>query len=268
MYHHLRCHKQCLGANYVSKQPIVAVTATSDKVNGSDKVRVNRAYIDAIRAAGLIPLVVPPMTAEEAPAVLDAVQGLVLTGGGDIEPALFGAARHPATGPAHELRDQCELALAKAAAARRLPTLAICRGVQVLNVAMGGSLVQDIPSEVKTTIDHDAEGARSSRVHLVEVDGASRLAGIVGANRIMTNSFHHQSVERVASGLRTVATAPDSVVEAVECTDRAWWAVGVQWHPEELTRTPEDWDRKLFAAFAEAVRGQSPGSESDSDPRL
>jgi gamma-glutamyl-gamma-aminobutyrate hydrolase PuuD len=160
------------------------------------------------------------MTAEDAPAILDAVQGLVLTGGGDIDPVLFGAARHPATGPANELRDECELALAREAAARKLPTLAICRGVQVLNVALGGTLVQDIPSAIRTTIEHDAETERSSRVHDVAIDRQSRLAGIFGADRITTNSFHHQSVERLASGLHTVATAPDDVIEAVECTDR------------------------------------------------
>jgi putative glutamine amidotransferase len=241
----------------VQKPPIVAVTATTDIVRGSGKVRVNRAYTDAIRAAGLIPLVVPPMTAGEAPAVLDAVRGLVLTGGEDVDPALFGAPRHPATGPANDLRDECELALARAAAARKLPTFAICRGVQVLNVALGGTLVQDIPAQIGSRIGHDAESARSSRVHDVAIDHGSRLAGIVGSNRISTNSFHHQSVERLAAGLRTVATAPDDVIEAVECADRAWWAVGVQWHPEELTQTPEDWDRRLFAAFAEAVRGRA-----------
>jgi putative glutamine amidotransferase len=224
-------------------------------VNDSGKVTVNRAYTDAILAAGLVPLVVPPMSEAGALAILDAVDGLVLTGGEDVDPAHFGAPRHPATGPANDLRDRIELALAKEAAARKLPTLAICRGVQVLNIALGGTLVQDIPSEVDSKIEHDARSARSSRVHDVSVDAGSRLAGIVGSDRITTNSFHHQSVDRLAGGLTTVATSPDGVVEAVECSDRGWWAVGVQWHPEELTATAEDWDRKLFAAFAEAVRG-------------
>lgn len=233
---------------------IVAVTASTKMVNDSGKVTVNRAYTDAISAAGLVPLVVPPMTEDGARAILDAVQGLVLTGGEDVDPAHFGAPRHPATGPANDLRDRIELALAKEAAARKLPTLAICRGVQVLNVALGGTLVQDIPSEMKTSIDHDAASARSSRVHEVSVDSGTRLAEIVRSGRISTNSFHHQSVDRLAPGLCTVARSPDGVVEAVECADRAWWAVGVQWHPEELTASAEDWDRRLFEAFAAAVR--------------
>jgi putative glutamine amidotransferase len=237
----------------VRKLPFVAVTATSDAGQDRARVRVNRAYTDAILAAGLIPLVIPPMGGDAAAAILDSVEGLLLTGGEDIDPALFGAARHPATGPANDKRDQIELALAREAARRKMPTLAICRGVQVLNVALGGTLVQDIPSEVGKSLDHDAEGARSQRVHGVAVSSGSRLSEIVNAAEINTNSFHHQSVDRLGEGLRITARSPDGVVEAVECADRAWWAIGVQWHPEELTGTPEDWDRKLFEAFAHAV---------------
>jgi putative glutamine amidotransferase len=235
--------------------PLVAVTASTKIVNGAAKVTVNRPYTDALLAAGLVPVVVPPMSEDGAAAILDSVRGLVLTGGEDVDPAHFGAPRHPATGPANDLRDRIELALAKEAAARRMPTLAICRGVQVLNVALGGTLVQDIPSELATAIEHDAKSARSSRVHPVEIDAASRLSSIVSSRQISTNSFHHQSVDRLAPGLSTVATSADGVIEAVECADPAWWMVGVQWHPEELTGTTEDWDRSLFAAFANAVRG-------------
>ena len=238
-----------------AKSAVVAITATSEHVRDSTRVRVNRAYTDAIVAAGLIPLVVPPVPAELAPAILDAVAGLVLTGGEDLDPSYFGAVRHPATGVANEDRDRCELALAREAAARRLPTLAICRGVQVLNVALGGSLIQDLPTEHRGAVDHDADSARGTRVHDVDVAAGSRLGGIVDARSISTNSFHHQAVDRLGAGLCTVATSPDGVVEAVECTDRAWWMVGVQWHPEELTATPEEWDRRLFKAFADAVRG-------------
>ena len=236
--------------------PIIAVTATAERVKDSTRVRVNRAYTDAIVASGMIPLVVPPVPASMASAILDAVAGLVLTGGEDVDPAYFGAERHPATGPANDDRDRCELALAREAAARRLPTLAICRGVQVLNVALGGSLIQDLPSEHTGSVEHDAKGSRHDRVHAVDVSSGSRLGQILGARSIATNSFHHQAVDRLAAGLCTVATSSDGVVEAVECTDRAWWMVGVQWHPEELTATPEEWDRRLFAAFAEAVRAQ------------
>lgn len=241
---------------HLPKLPIVAVTATSEAGRRYEEIRVHRAYTDAILAAGLVPLVVPPMAQDAIAAIMDTVSGLVLTGGDDLDPSLFGAARHPATSDAHELRDRCEIALAREAAARRMPVLAICRGVQVLNVAMGGTLVQDIPSEIPGSLQHSAETARSERVHEVTIDAGSRLGGIVQAAKITTNSFHHQSVGRLANGLKTVGESPDGVIEAVECSDRGWWAVGVQWHPEELTRTAEDWDRKLFAAFADAVRGR------------
>jgi len=217
-------------------------------------VRINRAYTDAIVEAGLIPIVIPPVPPEHAAAILDSVGGLVLTGGEDVDPSLFGADRHPQTGNANDDRDRCEIALAREAAARRLPTLAICRGVQVLNVALGGTLIQDLPTEVGSSVDHDAESRRSVRVHAVDVSSGSRLGGIVCDRSIATNSFHHQAVDQLGTGLRVVAKSPDGVVEAVECADRAWWAIGVQWHPEELTGTPEEWDRRLFAAFAEAVR--------------
>ena len=245
-------------ASSVPKSLIVAVTATSERVKDSDRVRVNRAYTDAILAAGLIPLIVPPMSTKLVPAILDSVGGLFLTGGEDVDPSYFGAARHPATSAANDDRDRCEIALAREASVRRIPTLAVCRGVQILNVALGGSLIQDLPSEHGGPVDHDAEGRRNLRVHSVEVSAGSRLGGIIDASSIATNSFHHQAVDKIGAGLRAVARSSDGVVEAVECTDRAWWAIGVQWHPEELTETPEEWDRRLFSAFADAVRGSRP----------
>src|SRR4051812_36307048 len=128
-------------ASSVPKSAFVAVTATSEREGHKARVRVNRAYTDALLAAGLIPLVVPPLPPEMAPRILDTVSGLVLTGGEDLDPSYFGAERHPATGDANDDRDRCELALAREAAARHMPTLAICRGVQVLNVALGGTLI-------------------------------------------------------------------------------------------------------------------------------
>jgi putative glutamine amidotransferase len=252
MYHHSRHHKRSRN-NLVRTAPTVAVTATSEPGKRYQEIRIHKAYTDALLGAGLIPLVVPPMPAAQARALLDSVDGLVLTGGEDVDPEYFREPRHPATGSPHALRDECELALARAAFERRMPTLAICRGIQVLNVAMGGSLVQDIPAQVPGAIRHSAEAARSERVHGVKVAAGSRLGGIVGSTAIATNSFHHQSVARLASGLSTSATSEDGVVEAVESTDPGWWAVGVQWHPEELVGTPDDWDRRLFAAFAEAI---------------
>lgn len=233
---------------------MVIVTATTEIIRGVPRVRVNEAYTDALVAAGLVPIVLPPIDAGLAIAALSDMAGLVLTGGEDVDPALFGETAHAETGAPHHLRDSYELALARTAAERRIPTLAICRGAQVVNIALGGSLVQDIPSQRPGSVAHDPAGHRSDRVHRIDIDGDSRLARDVDATSISTNSFHHQSVDRVGAGLRITARSEDGIVEALEPVDPKWWMVAVQWHPEELTETPEDWDRRLFAAFGAAVR--------------
>lgn len=240
----------------MAPSPFIIVTATTESIRGTPRVRVNEAYTNALAACGLIPIVLPPMDPSAAVSALDQVSGLVLTGGEDVDPALFGEAPHPATGTPHAARDAYELALARAAAERRVPTLAICRGLQVLNVALGGTLIQDIPSQRPGTQAHETESKtqRAERVHHVAIDRECRLARIVGSASITTNSSHHQSLNRVAAALRVTGRADDEIVEAVEPRDESWWMVGVQWHPEELTATPEDWDRRLFAAFAETVR--------------
>jgi putative glutamine amidotransferase len=234
--------------------PFVIVSATTEIIRAVARVRVNEAYTDALAAAGLIPVVLPPMDPSLATAALNDVAGLVLTGGEDMDPRLFGEDRHPATGEPHAARDMYELALARAACAHRIPTLAICRGMQVMNVALGGTLVQDIPTQRPGSIDHDPSGKRADRVHRVDVDASSKLSRALGATLVFTNSSHHQSVHEVGADLRVTAKSQDDVVEGVESVDPAWWMVGVQWHPEELTATAEDWDRRLFGAFADAVR--------------
>lgn len=234
--------------------PFVIVTATTETLRGRSRVRVNEAYTDALVAVGLIPVILPPIDAAIAAAAMTDMAGLVLTGGEDVDPHRFGQEPHPQTGAPHQARDAYELSLARSAFERRVPTLAICRGAQVMNVALGGTLVQDIASQHPSGIDHDQSGRRNDRVHEVEIDRHSRLAGIVGSARIFTNSSHHQSIDRVGDGLRVVARSSDGIVEGAESTDPAWWMVAVQWHPEELTTTAEDWDRRLFSAFADEAR--------------
>ena len=217
------------------------------------RVRLNEAYVEAAREAGLIPLVLPPLDPAELSPVLDAVDGLVLTGGEDVDPAEYGAARSEKTEGIHARRDKCEIAALKLARERRMPTLAICRGLQVANVALGGTLVQDIPTERPSDVVHDLAKERAARVHGVSVDKGSRLADVLGDTSITVNSSHHQAVDRVAPGLRVTARSPDGVIEGVEWTADDWWLLGVQWHPEELTRDDKPWDRRLFAAFARVV---------------
>jgi len=196
-----------------------------------------------------------------APSVLDSVVGLVLTGGEDVEPGRYGAAPHP-TVESHAARDECEIALVLAARKRAMPTFAICRGAQVVNVALGGTLVRDIPSERRGGLGHDPGGARDARVHEAHVEGDTKLAEMLGTEHLTINSFHHQAVDRLGNALRVSARAPDGIIEAIESTDPDWWMVGVQWHPEELIESAEAWDRQLFAAFAQRVRERSPEAVS------
>lgn len=234
--------------------PLVALTSTTKDIGGMMRVRLNEAYVDAVRAAGLTPLVVPPIDPEELGPIVAAVAGVVLTGGEDVDPAEYGARPGPKTAPAHRQRDRCEIGLVRMARDRRLPTLAICRGIQVLNVALGGTLVQDIASERRDSIEHDRSDLREARVHDVRIEDDSILARAVGATTISVNSSHHQAVERVAPGLRVTGRAPDDIVEGMEWEGDDWWMLGVQWHPEELVRDAAAWDRGLFRAFADRLR--------------
>ena len=233
--------------------PLVAVTASTEVIRGALRLRVNAAYTDAIRGSGLLPLVLPVLDPADAAAALDGMAGLVLTGGEDVNPARYGAAPHSRLGEVNDGRDAFETALVAAARERALPTLAICRGVQILNVALGGTLVQDIPSERPDAIVHNGQWARTARVHEVDVVPRSRLARALGTERPVVNSMHHQAIATVSPSLATVARAPDDIVEGVEWPNDDWWLLGVQWHPEELVGAPEPWDRALLAAFAEVV---------------
>jgi len=244
--------------------PVVAVTASARLIDGVERVRLNAAYVRALESVGLVPIVVPPLgSVGAALRVLDAVAGLVLSGGEDVDPSRYGATPHPELGPINCARDETELALLARAREIGMPTLAICRGIQVVNVALGGTLVQDLPSQRQDVAAHDVDDERDSRVHGVRVDAASRLASILGAESLGVNSIHHQAVDRLGRAMRVSARADDGTVEGVESDDPNWWMVGVQWHPEELTSTPEPWDRRLFAAFAAACRaGVSSASTS------
>jgi putative glutamine amidotransferase len=232
---------------------IVAITSTTKVIEGHPRVRLNEAYVRALEGAGLVPLVVPPLDAADADAILDAVQGLVLSGGEDVAPAEFGAAPSPRTYPPHRPRDRTELRLARRAQERRVPTLAICRGIQLVNVALGGTLIQDIPSEIPRALAHDLPERRTERVHDITVEKGSALALALGADRLSVNSSHHQAIDRVADGLTVVARSPDGVIEGAEWTGDDWWMLAVQWHPEELVSDGKPWDRNLFAAFAAAL---------------
>ena len=192
---------------------------------------------------------------DEDPAdVVMQIDGLLLTGGGDVDPALYGEARHPTVQDAEPGRDRFEIDLAKRAIQTDLPMLAICRGTQVLNVASGGTLVQDIPTAVDTTVSHSVDKA-GEVVHAVSVARGSRLEQSLGGSLdadclCRVNSRHHQSVGRVGRSFVASATSEDGVVEAIERPE-ASFCLGVQWHPENFWRTGEF--NGLFDSFISAA---------------
>ena len=235
--------------------PVIAVSATADtRLGGAHRVRLNSSYVTALESAGLIPIVIPPLASPaQARAIIERVDGLLLTGGEDVDPALYGQDRIEKCGQPNKARDETEIALSLAARELGKPLLAICRGPQVLNVAFGGTLIQDIPSQVPGALNHNANDERSSRVHDVAIEADSLTAKAIGATRISVNSLHHQSVKDVAPGFRVTATSPDGIVEAIEWDGTDWWAMAVQWHPEEMNDSPEPWDRGLFRAFADRL---------------
>lgn len=236
-----------------TRPQLVAITSTTKVIDGHPRVRLNEAYVAALTGAGLVPLIVPPLEAVDPDSILDAVQGLVLSGGEDVAPAEYGAAASPKTYAPHLQRDHTELALARRAHERRIPTLSICRGIQLVNVALGGTLIQDIATEVPGALAHDQPERRTERVHGIEVEPRSALAKALGASRLEVNSSHHQAIARAADGLAVVARSPDGVIEGAEWTGDDWWMLAVQWHPEELVGDARPWDRNLFQSFATAV---------------
>ena len=241
-------------ARKLRKACTVAVTAGIRPDGDTSRVRLTAAYVTALEGAGLIPLIIPPLSnLGAASAILDSVSGLVLTGGGDIDPSIYGEKRHEKVHSVDPERDRTEAALITEAKERGTPVLAICRGIQMLNVALGGTLVQDISSECNTSIVHDDGGPRDSRSHEVAIEPGSLISKAVGAERCTVNSFHHQSVKDVGDGLRITARSPDGVIEGLESSDEDWWVLAVQWHPEEMTESPEPWDRGLFQAFARQI---------------
>jgi putative glutamine amidotransferase len=208
-------------------------------------------YVEAIERAGGRPLLVPP--AENAvEETLDALDGIVFSGGADVDPSIYGADPHPETDEPHARRDAGEMALLRAALERDLPTLAICRGFQLLNVVRGGDLVQHLPESVGH--DEHKQVPGEFAVHPVEVKQGSRLAGIVGERSDVT-SHHHQALGRVGDGLVQSAWAADGTLEGVEDPEKRF-AIGVQWHPEAAG------DQALFEALVQEARAYRAGRKA------
>jgi len=202
-------------------------------------------YAEALRQAGIEPVLISP----QEPRPLTGLRGLVLSGGTDVNPARYGGAPHAGNEPPDDERDDLETGLLNEALAAGLPVLAICRGMQLFNVAHGGTLIQHLDNSAMHRV---RENDPALPVHEIVVAPDSRLAAILGPGVHAVNSRHHQAVERLGAGLRVAATStPDGIIEALERSDRRF-ALAVQWHPEDQVRRDPS-QKKLFEAFAEAL---------------
>ena len=236
-------------------QPLIALVATRQThLKRSPTYEIQQAYLDAILTAGGLPILLPtslPLTT--LPELVNRFDGFVLSGGGDVDPVLYSGHLDTTIHSIDPERDAFELALIPLVLAADKPLLAICRGVQVLNVALGGSLYEDIASALPTAQRHDwyPNYPRDYLAHTVEVEPGSRLAEILGTHKLRTNSLHHQAIRQPAPALEVVAHAEDGVIEAVELPEKRF-AIGVQWHPECLPEEPAM--QRLFKAFVIASK--------------
>ncbi|MCW3008622.1 MAG: peptidase [Solirubrobacterales bacterium] len=207
-------------------------------------------YPRAIDAAGAIPVVVPPMAASDLDGLLDRIDGLLLSGGPDIHPSYYRSDPHAFLGPTEPPLDAFELELLRRADVRGMPILAICRGLQAVNVTRGGTLFQHLPEDVGGDIQHRQNEPGRVATHEVRIEPDTLVSWALDETRIDVNSFHHQAIDEMGDGLRAVAWAPDGVVEAIEATDRPF-LLGVQWHAESLTGREDH--RRLFRSFVAAA---------------
>jgi len=236
----------------ILSHPTIGITAGSRASEPEAQRRAVRnatAYRRALAAHGARVIQLAP---EGETAAIDALDGLVLTGGGDVHPRRYGQQQHPSLTDVDEARDEFELAIVREALARGRPVLGICRGCQVLGIAAGGDLIQDVPTMVERAQQHRAPKGNLPARHAVRMAEGSLLKAVAKAARITTNSSHHQANGRLGPAVRAVGWAPDGVVEAIEREGSAF-VVGVQWHPERMFRTAPR-QRRLFAAFVSACR--------------
>lgn len=239
------------------RAPVIGITTSMNE----RECLTNRAYMEAVRLGGGIPVMLPVMTGADniCEDYLEAVDGILFSGGTDILPAYFGEFLLEGYEMPYELtpeRDRFEIALFRRAEQRKMPILGICRGIQLMAVAGGGSIYQDIDKMMSRAIRirHSQHAPADSLSHPVIVDSTSRFGRIVGQKTVWVNSLHHQAVRIAPAGYKIVATSPDSVIEAMESTENRF-AIGVQWHPERLLAGGESKRYiRLFDAFVRAAK--------------
>ncbi|MGE5707113.1 MAG: gamma-glutamyl-gamma-aminobutyrate hydrolase family protein [Bacteroidota bacterium] len=234
------------------KKPLIGITSTFVRLNElSEGVYVHQDYHQAVREAGAIPFVLPLMDEDTFCEALDRCDGVIFSGGEDVDPKYFGADPHRGLGNVFPLRDRLEILAMRRLKTQDKPMLAICRGVQVLNVAFGGTLIQDLPSQRPDAMQHMQKAARHHDTHWVDVLEGTKLYQVLGQTRVRTNSLHHQAIDEVAPGFRLCGTAGDGTIEAIEDV-ASRFILGVQWHPESMA-SHDPVMKGLFSSFVEAA---------------
>ncbi|MEX2322585.1 MAG: gamma-glutamyl-gamma-aminobutyrate hydrolase family protein [Acidimicrobiia bacterium] len=247
-------------------RPIIGVTTSRYTLTERvDRDRVYLAFVTyttMVRSAGGIPVSLTPGAVDEVPALIDRLDGLLLAGGGDVDPDRYGGAPHESVYGIDPDRDEFEIAFIREARDRHLPTLCICRGMQVLNVALGGTLITDIAAAGPGLIDHRRiDQPAGTRQHTVDLDPGSSTARAIGAESVTVNSLHHQAIRDLAPGLVVTGRAPDGIIEAVAPTDD-WPMWAVQWHPESLDVTDE-LSARLFEHLVQAALESTASANAD-----
>jgi putative glutamine amidotransferase len=233
-------------------KPLIGVTTRLDV---KDNFYLRRFYAEAVEAAGAAPVYLPLIAKREyLSAIVERLDGVLLSGSdSDVDPALYGEEPHPRLGPVVRERDQTDLLLIEMAEERALPVLAICFGMQSLNVSRGGSLIQDIEAQVGNPLKHEQGWPANRPSHAIEIDADSLLAELAGATSVRVNSSHHQAVKRIGRNLKAIAHSADGVTEAMIDTRADRFALAVQWHPE-VGQESDLFSQAIFRAFVEATK--------------
>jgi putative glutamine amidotransferase len=238
--------------------PLIGITSRTAAISPSTHptVMLQKSYVDAIQSAGGLPVMIPSDIQENGwKNLVDRLDGILFPGGGDIAIEYFHGTPHPAVYGIESARDAIELGLVREAIASQVPFLGICRGLQVVNVAMGGTLYTHIPDQLPHSLVHDYPGedsikSRTALLHPVSIEAGSHLAKVLGRTGLLVNSLHHQGIQDVAPAAVAVAHAPDGLVEGIELPEHPF-GMAVQWHPEWLT--DQEPIRSLFKAFVDAA---------------
>ncbi|MRH41451.1 gamma-glutamyl-gamma-aminobutyrate hydrolase family protein [Aquibacillus halophilus] len=232
-----------------SIKPIIGITSSIVTHNNIPSYNLHEKHIRAVVRAGGVPIIIPTGTQELTEVWVNACKGIILSSGEDVDPSSYGSNPSPKIQKTNKNRDLTEIGLVQNAQKQNKPVMGLCRGATMLNVALGGTVIQDIVTNNPNAINHNQKADRSEPTHDVQIDATSRLYQIFRTSNIRVNSMHHQAIGRISSDLRKVAVAPDGSIEAVESIDKTSpLLIGVQWHPEEMASVDPIMQR-LFDVF-------------------